>query len=52
VYAPTCPECGEPIDGNGDCTACDWYEGKEPEPFDDVDLLILHSTLTAEYTTI
>ena len=47
LHANICPLCGEPLDENGDCTACSYYHGREPEPLDEVDLALLHFTDTS-----
>jgi hypothetical protein len=44
-----CPFCGEPVDANGDCTACDYYEHDDDALlFDDSDLAALHATIEGE----
>lgn len=46
LHDSVCPECLAPIDEQGYCTACDWYESDEP--LSDVDLRLLVIDLTAE----
>jgi hypothetical protein len=47
LHETTCPMCGEPIDGEGTCTGCGWYEDEQPEPFTDDDLALLHVSVAS-----
>ena len=44
LHDNACPECGQPTDACGYCTACDFYEHDDPLSDEDLRLLVLDLT--------
>ena len=41
LHDSVCPDCGQPLDACGYCTACDWCESDEPLTEEDLRLLVI-----------